>query len=292
MKINYTKDEAYKLAESLREEFEQVRMVDPMERKVYDIKTCQSTGDVCHDIWGRCNRCENCTSCRALQTHKMSFKLDIKEHDTYLVISKYLVVDGRPMIIEMLNSESNNFLVESSREDEVSCLINNYNHLLVTDPLTETYNRRFLDDHFVVSLDCCGDAAAQLDLAILDIDDFKGINDTYGHAAGDAVLKDVASYWRRHFNSRDINNERMVIRYGGDEFLIIARNMDTYTFEKKVKDAYREMRKSSIYATNVHIPFSITMGFANSAEIKEDFSWSELFDLADKRLYENKKKNK
>ena len=288
MKTNYTRAEAYELAESLKEDFKFVRIVDPAERSVYELKTCLKTDEVCHEIWDRCERCENCTSCRAMQTHKMAFKLDIKDKQTYLVISKYITIEGRPMIMELISGEPDDLFIDSSGDDEVSCLINKYNKLIITDPLTDTYNRRFLDEHFVTSLSCCADNSIPLDIVILDVDDFKKINDTYGHSAGDAVLKDVAAYWRLHFDSREKDRERLVIRYGGDEFIIAARGPSLDEFTGEVMDAYREMRKNSISDGMRKVPFTMTFGIAGSSELGDDFTWDRLFELADRRLYENK----
>ena len=61
-----------------------------------------------------------------------------------------------------------------------------------------------------------------VNVAILDLDDFKATNHRYGHQAGDYLLKDVASFWKLHFAAGEKNKERLVIRYGGDEMLIIG----------------------------------------------------------------------
>ena len=135
--------------------------------------------------------------------------------------------------------------------------------MIITDPLTDTYNRRFLDEHFVTSLSCCADNSIPLDIVILDVDDFKKINDTYGHSAGDAVLKDVAAYWRLHFDSREKDRERLVIRYGGDEFIIAARGPSLDEFTGEVMEGLKSIFKKPDYIKGMVI-YLILLGILNT----------------------------
>ena len=83
-----------------------------------------------------------------------------------------------------------------------------YNNLLITDSLTGVYNRRFLDEKFLPSLKCCHDKKIIIGVCVMDFDDFKLVNDTYGHQAGDKLLKEAACFWKQNFNSR----KKMCIR--------------------------------------------------------------------------------
>lgn len=61
-----------------------------------------------------------------------------------------------------------------------------------------------------------------VNLAVMDLDNFKQINDRYGHLAGDTVFKDVARYWKTQLDSWEKNREKLTVRFGGDEMLIIV----------------------------------------------------------------------
>jgi diguanylate cyclase (GGDEF)-like protein len=86
------------------------------------------------------------------------------------------------------------------------------------DPLTRAYNRRYFDDRLFSELSFARRHGAPLGLLMVDLDHFKRINDVYGHQAGDVVLRVVAATIQRLMRPEDV-----VARYGGDEFVVIAR---------------------------------------------------------------------
>jgi two-component system, cell cycle response regulator len=91
--------------------------------------------------------------------------------------------------------------------------------LTVRDPLTRTYNRRFLTAHLRSELAFAGRQGLALALLLVDIDHFKEVNDTYGHARGDLVLQLVANTISRLLRPYDA-----LCRYGGEEFVVVARD--------------------------------------------------------------------
>ena len=123
----------------------------------------------------------------------------------------------------------------------------------------------------------------------MDLDRFKDINDTYGHQAGDVLLKDVRGSGKP-VPSRTNGEERLVIRFGGDEFLILACGTAPEDFRNELARAYEQMRKVCYLNKDVAIPFGITFGVASSSELKNGFDWEALFALADQRLYQGKER--
>ncbi|MGE3525467.1 MAG: diguanylate cyclase [Gemmatimonadales bacterium] len=91
-----------------------------------------------------------------------------------------------------------------------------FKHLAETDPLTDTFNRRALVEKLVQEIDRTARYGTVLTCLMLDIDNFKQINDTYGHLMGDKVLRQLAGILRREQRSVDI-----VARYGGEEFVVL-----------------------------------------------------------------------
>jgi diguanylate cyclase (GGDEF)-like protein len=92
------------------------------------------------------------------------------------------------------------------------------------DPLTGVGNRRALDDALRdLRAEDPGDTrgSTPISLLVVDLDDFKSVNDTYGHVVGDEVLREAAAAVRRAARSRDV-----VARLGGDEFVVLARGAD------------------------------------------------------------------
>lgn len=106
-------------------------------------------------------------------------------------------------------------LVDALEERALTSLF----ELTVRDPLTRAYNRRYLMPHLRGELSFAARQGMSLALLLVDIDFFKRINDTYGHAAGDAVLQLVANTIQRLLRPYDV-----LCRYGGEEFLVVARD--------------------------------------------------------------------
>ena len=268
-----------------------VRLVDPVRQHVVDTKGEVVDEEICSSFWGRCERCENCTSLRALRSEGIAYKLELLDERTYLVVSRFARIDGERRILETISDITDSLIMNGSEVDEVGKIINSYNYQLITDPLTNIFNRRFLDEDFVPSLDCCHEEGITVNLCILDLDDFKLVNDTYGHQAGDALLKDVAGFWKMRYDSRERNAEKIVVRFGGDEILVIACGMDPELFREDIEDSYKHMRKVCYCGDDVTVSFGISFGIASTDELGSEWAWDALFALADKRLYAAKKRS-
>ncbi|HCM89941.1 MULTISPECIES: GGDEF domain-containing protein [Vagococcus] len=162
------------------------------------------------------------------------------------------------------------------------------------DKLTGLYNQ----ESFYFFLDLTYNEAIQkghrFSLAIIDFDDFKGINDTYGHLAGDHTLQKVASIFK---NKLSPNSRIRVCRIGGDEFGIIFKHED-YDALKFIKDCLREIEATSKRMPLYKQQITLSIGLVDfyPEEISETDSPAltvqDLFSLADATLYEAKKQGK
>ena len=91
----------------------------------------------------------------------------------------------------------------------------------ITDGLTKLHNHRYFQDHLTREIKRVSRTSSPLSLILLDIDDFKQLNDTFGHAAGDEVLISLASIMNESARESDL-----IARYGGEEFVILMPNTD------------------------------------------------------------------
>ena len=152
------------------------------------------------------------------------------------------------------------------------------------DALTGAYNRRYLEGalHLYFRQK---PPNAKCALLLLDIDNFKALNDTLGHAVGDEVLKDLVKLIRQSFRMNDD-----ICRLGGDEFLIVMKNV--YEDEVAVAKAKRLIGEFEEYAGQYGVfpPVTISIGIA-IAEREEDLRQS-IYGSADHALYEAKRQGK
>ena len=154
-------------------------------------------------------------------------------------------------------------------------------YMSVTDPLTGLYNRRHFEDNLEREFLRAVRYDNSLSFAIIDVDFFKKVNDTYGHSCGDYVLKEVAYLILQTFRKTD-----MVFRYGGEEFAVII----TETPIEKAVIPLERLRKSiseypfSYNGTKIKVTVSIGVSEVN----KQTESVHQLFENADKALYKAK----
>ncbi|MBN2246300.1 MAG: GGDEF domain-containing protein [Candidatus Aminicenantes bacterium] len=153
----------------------------------------------------------------------------------------------------------------------------------VTDNLTGVYNRKGLFEFLERELPRAERYKKPMSFVIADMDDFKKINDSMGHQAGDYVLRETASILKKSFRQPDI-----VSRFGGDEFSILLP-------ETELSDAHSIMMRVMEYLENhtfewndTRFQLRMSYGISNSNELKEQNSPEELIRLADLRLYDDK----
>lgn len=289
MKIKFTKEEIESFLKQVEYDNDIVRLVDAVNTFVLDVNGNRIGTKKCFQVWGKNERCQNCTSLRAFNGKTRAFKIEIMAERVFLVESRYIEIDTKPYILEMVKDITNELYLESNLNDEVGKLIKNYNDLVVLDSLTGAYNRRFLDQQFVPSLNLCHEKNLLINIAFVDMDHFKEINDVHGHIIGDAILNYFGGYWKIFYNSRIRNKEKLIIRYGGDEFLIIGCGMPMDEFKTEFEIHAKDLNKNFLDTEHIPFEFDFTYGIASSSELNtKDWKWEDLVDLADKKMYSSK----
>jgi diguanylate cyclase (GGDEF)-like protein len=153
----------------------------------------------------------------------------------------------------------------------------------VKDALTGAYNRRFFDESLASYVDRCKRGHA-LALGYFDLDNFKGINDTEGHAAGDAVLKTFVSVLHGELRDSDI-----LARRGGDEFCVLFVDCDTDVAAAAIERVHSRIRREGA----VFEGRRLVMGFsAGIAACHMDDTVEDLLARADQALYRSKGEGK
>lgn len=153
--------------------------------------------------------------------------------------------------------------------------------LAARDPLTKLHNRAALDSH----LDRVSDLAFLLNsspcLLMIDVDHFKQINDSHGHAAGDEVLRRIADALVRQF----LRREDFVARYGGEEFVVVIPDSTLQNAKKRADRVREAVSELAIAAQGATLAVTISIGISSLAEGDASKSWLARADAA---LYEAK----
>ena len=148
----------------------------------------------------------------------------------------------------------------------------------ITDALTSLYNRYFLEEFLNKKLLEAKRYNFPLSIAIIDIDFFKKINDTYGHLTGDCVLQEISLLLKKYFRGSDI-----VARYGGEEFVVVMPFTKLEDACKKM-DEFRKIVQSHEFCIE-KLKVTVSVGVS---ELKKDDSVVELIKRTDENLYEAK----
>lgn len=153
--------------------------------------------------------------------------------------------------------------------------------LSITDGLTGLYNRRYFGDFVTTEYNRAVRTEEPFSLVFIDLNNFKRINDIYGHLEGDKVLKDIAEIIIHNIRNYDI-----AARYGGDEFIIILPKTDEISARHNIERMNEMFADYSRKYTDTD--FSVGFGVADS----KGKSLDEIFRLADDSLYQKKSEQK
>jgi diguanylate cyclase (GGDEF)-like protein len=155
-------------------------------------------------------------------------------------------------------------------------------HLAETDPLTSCFNRRALMEKLEQEMDRAARYATMLTGMMIDIDNFKQINDTHGHLVGDRVLKQLANLLKREQRSVDI-----VARYGGEEFVVLLPETTAAESRNFAERILRRVATHDFGETGKPVRVTISVGIASYPDERVTDGES-LLRLADNHLYRAK----
>lgn len=234
--------------------------------------------DTDHDVtstdarWKSQHKCEGCVAMDALKARNESSKLEFIGEDIYQITAKYLEIDGKPYVMELLKSLDRNSLIDKKDRARLISSLTGYNERLYRDVLTNVYNRRYYEEELKSRTGPAG-------IAMIDMDDFKVYNDTYGHNAGDMALSTVAEVISTHIRKMDV-----IVRYGGDEFLLIIPDVTENEFGQRLQEIHDRIHSATVpgYA-RIRLSVSIGGTIANIDETIES-----VVTRADRFMYQAK----
>jgi diguanylate cyclase (GGDEF)-like protein/PAS domain S-box-containing protein len=244
------------------------------------------SGKKCYEArYGQTTICENCVVEKTLQskdpcsTEKRTAMPDGSE--AWVEMYSYPIFDRSRNVTHVVEY-TRDITHRKKEEEEKRELIRTLNHLSTTDVLTGLYNRRALNDILKHEIERANRYGIDLSLILIDVDNFKLINDSFGHTVGDQALKLIADALVRSLRKTDIPG-----RYGGDELMVIlpetciegARNL-----AEKIRRTIEEVPLD--LPGKKRITLGVSIGVAGCCAPPENID--TIVALADKALYDSK----
>ena len=273
--LRLTHEQVDGVLRAYRRMFSIARLVDPsICMQLSDSESGQQVGrsEHCYTVWGKSQRCGRCISQTVVQTRQPQSKIETIGSEVYYVVASYLEVDGVPYSLELVNQIHHSDLLEGSDRENVLSQLLLRNRQVYTDSVTRVYNRRYYDERL-------RQMKGAFAIAMIDLDNFKQINDRFGHLAGDAVLYQAAQAIKSEIRSNDD-----LVRYGGDEFFLLFRDMPPQSLEGKLQAIRRALAR---------IEFPEYPGMRISASIGGAYAEGEIAQTirkADQAMYQAKEK--
>jgi diguanylate cyclase (GGDEF)-like protein len=282
-----------KLLELMREfeiVYDVVRTVEPNNTAVVKFdgdRLVEAQMEPCFAVWEKNKRCDNCISLRACMEKKRITKFEFRNEEIYSVVAMPFEIedDGKRCIIvlELVNHVSDDMVLQTYGTGFLTNKINNINRKIYEDSLTGVFNRRYYDENLYI-YEMTHVIPKKIAFLIVDVNKFKHVNDTFGHRRGDELLIHVAAVLKSNVRHTD-----KVMRFGGDEFLIVLRECSRQFVEKKILQLKKAVSQISLEWMSEYYHPSIAVGMAYT----DQFDGSQeqvqrLCEEADEQMYENK----
>lgn len=177
----------------------------------------------------------------------------------------------KPYVLELIRCLDGDWSIGEINHERLIDMFVHYNDRLYRDAVTDAYNRRYYEDEMKNKKKNAG-------VALIDLDDFKLHNDTYGHQAGDMALYTVVDIIRKNIRKTD-----KLIRFGGDEFLLVMPEVTEEVFSQKL-----QLIQERIYNANVPGYLNLRLSISAGGVLTEGDSIEEAVNRADKLMYQAK----
>lgn len=214
----------------------------------------------------------------------------------YVYIILLIGKNQQDEIIEGLSAGADDYMIKPANIFELKVRLMNGSRIIdledkrillaTTDSLTDLWNRRKIFDIFEEELDRGTREHVDVGAIMIDIDNFKQINDNFGHAAGDRVLKEVAFRLKHALRLYD-----KIGRYGGDEMLIVLPNCGQNNLTVIAERLRRIICTKKININAGDLEITISLGGASTQSLKE-ISLDKLLESSDKALYLAKRRGR
>ena len=230
------------------------------------------TGDCLHCRCGEPKVCSRCIGREVLEHHDRRTRVEYAEPDVYQITAEYMEIEDKPYVLELVQKVELHSIMGQEGSERFAEMLQTYQSRLYLDSVTGIYNRTYYEDELRSKVMEAG-------VAMIDLDNLKFTNDTFGHQSGDLVLAALAKSMRHNLRDGD-----MLARIGGDEFILIMPGMKEDALQARL-----QMLCDRVQAIRIpeapHLRVSISIGgvITQKGETVE-----QALKRADKLLYRAK----
>lgn len=207
----------------------------------------------CRDMDGICRTCKNCIAVKAIADNSKKIKWEYINSEIHQITVTPTIIDGKEFVIEFIQKLDADSQIDSKSSEVLVDKLTVYKDKLYKDVITGIYNRHYYEDRLK-------DVTATAGVAVIDVNDFRLYNEAFGHHVGDIILQTVAQVLSHSLNKNDV-----LLRYGGDEFLVVFNNTEKDEFYHKLSQLSELVSRAAVPGYS-QIQLSVCIGgvFANS----------------------------
>lgn len=268
--------------------YDAVRLIDPLHKIVMDYRNSSMvpTNEICYHYWGNNKICDNCISIRSYNEDRSLVKME-KHIDVVLLVTAIPITDvGQPAVLELFKNVTDTMFIgegDYNKGEMLTEYVKEITNAIVKDPLTSLFNRRYIDERLPADIVESTLAHKPLSVCFIDLDNFKAINDFYGHEAGDLAIKTVGEIILRNLGYENA----WTARYGGDEFLICLNGIKEEEAHLIMEQIQKDAENIPIGMENKSMKLSLSFGIKTMDETP--ITATEMIRDADEKMYLAKK---
>ena len=188
------------------------------------------------------------------------------------MIARYLEMDGKPYVMELVHRLDEDALTDLEEKQYLIDQLTGYSEKLYRDVLTDVFNRRYYEEKIK-------NMRGPVGIAMMDLDNFKYYNDSYGHNVGDLALNSAAKVILSNIRKSDF-----LIRYGGDEFLLVLPGIRKDAFDKKLNQIQKQLHQTTL---DGYPGISLSVSIGGVTTVEETVGTA--LERADRLMYQAKK---
>jgi two-component system, cell cycle response regulator len=271
--------------------YQLIRVIDPINKTVVferdkDELVLNEKFETCYNLWNKNKVCNNCISMRAYNENDVCIKIETTDDKIIMATAIPIKVDEGTLVVELIKDVTRSMILDDSKlskSSELVKLLEMASLASVTDELTKTYNKRYIQEKLPVELVVSKLNKDPLTIIMTDIDHFKRINDTYGHLAGDEVLRGFCRILKGNLRE-DID---WIARFGGEEFLICLTQTDHQTALKVAERLRKSIEDADFVYKEQNIKITASFGLCTN-NAGNDYDIEKFVQCSDKNLYQAK----